>query len=57
MEQYDYIEDYRGCTIYQDMDNGAFLAYDHNDPDKPVARGFILRTLKHDIDRYVGSTK
>jgi hypothetical protein len=52
MEQYDYIKDYRGCSIYQDMDDGAFVAYD--DDDHQISREDTLKMVKGDIDKHVG---
>lgn len=52
MEQYDYIRDYRGCSIYQDMDDGAFVAYGDNDCQ--ISREDTLKMVKGDIDRHVG---
>ena len=52
MKQYDYIDDYKGCSIYQDMYNGAFVAYNIN--NHQISREDTLEMVKSDIDRYIG---
>ena len=48
MGQYEYIEDYGGYSIWQDMDDGYFVAYD--DDDKQVAREGTLKLVKEVLD-------
>ena len=44
----EYVEDYRGCSIWQGMDDGYFVAYD--DDDKCVAREATLKFIEEVLD-------
>ncbi len=43
--QEEYIEDYKGYIILQDMENGYFVAYD-NENDKQIAREATLQLTR-----------
>ena len=49
-DHYEYIEDYKGCSIHQDMRNGIFMAYDNN--GCKVSQEHTLKMLKDGVDRH-----
>jgi len=48
MDDYEYITDYKGYAIYQDMENGYFYAHDSN--YKIVAYEATRKMVKSTID-------
>ena len=47
----EYIKHYKDHEIWQDMDDGYFIAYDDN--DKQIAREATMNLVKSDIDTKV----
>lgn len=48
--EYEYIEDYKGRSIYQDMSDGYYIALAYDENDKLISREGTLELVKHDID-------
>lgn len=46
--EFEYIKDYKGYPIYQDMDNGYFVAFDNE--DNIVSNEGTLEMVKTHID-------
>ena len=52
MDDFEYITEYKGYAIYQDMETGYFHAHDEN--DNTIAVDATQKMVRMDIDNLLG---